>query len=263
MGYNCFIEVIQLYEIRVEIAEVPFLIRCRFEGFRTFFRNYLSEKEPRFTIAPTDADLEAVDENLDRTGADDGLRIGQRSIMYLEQNAIHALLAEKMTSENVLLMHGSALSYDGEAVIFTAKSGTGKSTHTRLWREIYGDRVVMINDDKPLLKIEDGGVTVWGTPWNGKHHLSRNISAPLKAVVGLERSTVNRIDKLSAAGAFPMLMEASYKSKDPATSLRIIAMERKMLNAADFYVLGCNTDTEAARVSCSGIFGPDRAMPND
>ncbi len=251
-----------MYEIRVEIAEVPFLIRCRFEGFRTFFRNYLSEKEPRFTIEPTDADLENVDENLDRTEAEDGLCKGQRSVMYLEQNAIHSLLAEKMVSENVLLMHGSALSYDSEAVIFTAKSGTGKSTHTGLWREVYGDRVVMINDDKPLLRIEDGGVTVWGTPWNGKHHLSRNISAPLKAVVSLERDTVNRIDRLTPAGAFPMLVEASYRSKDPATSLRIIAMERKMLNATDFYVLGCNTDPDAALVARDGIFGQDASRAN-
>ena len=246
-----------MYDIRVEIAGVPFLIQSRFEEFRRLFRKYTSEKEPRFIIRPTEADLDKVNEDFKRAYEADCPSDGRLSDLFLELNAIHGLLAEKIVSENVLLMHGSALSYDGEAVIFTAKSGTGKSTHTKLWREVFGDRVVMINDDKPFLRIEEGGVTVWGTPWNGKHHLSSNISAPLKAIVSLTRDAVNRIDPLTPAEAFPLVVESSYKSNDPASAVRVIEMERKLLSAADFYVLGCNMDPDAARVACQGIFGPD------
>ena len=113
---------------------------------------------------------------------------------------LHALLAEKLVAYGALLMHGSALCMDGNAYIFTAKSGTGKSTHARLWREAFGDRVWMINDDKPMIRVDE--MRVYGTPWDGKHHLSRNASAPLKAIVKLERAEENRVAPLAKADAF-------------------------------------------------------------
>ena len=81
------------------------------------------------------------------------------------------LLAEKPTAYNVLLMHGSALCMDGQPIVFTAPSGTGKSTHTRLWREMFGSRVWMIYDDKPMLKITGEGVWAYG------HTLERKASS--------------------------------------------------------------------------------------
>ncbi|WP_455057428.1 hypothetical protein [Jutongia sp.] len=98
---------------------------------------------------------------------------------YLETLAVYRKIAEWMPMHDTLLFHGSVIAVDGKAYLFTAKSGTGKSTHTRLWREYFGERAVMINDDKPLLKITQDGVYAYGTPWNGKHRLSTNISAPL------------------------------------------------------------------------------------
>ena len=78
---------------------------------------------------------------------------------------------------------------DGEAYIFTAVSGTGKSTHAMLWREVFGERVRMINDDKPLIRITpEGKAVVYGTPWDGKHHLSKNSAFPLKAICWLTRA---------------------------------------------------------------------------
>ncbi len=232
------------------------LIRCRFEQNRTFFRDYLCEESPRISVQPSEDDLERIRVDFKRTyEAEFGPNI-RKSDASVENLALHSLIAEQIVSENVLLMHGSALCMDGKAVVFTAKSGTGKSTHTRLWREVFKDRVVMINDDKPFLKIEENGVTVYGTPWDGKHHLSRNISAPLKAIVRLERDTFNRIEPMSRADAFPVLAERSYSSKDPAAALKIISLQKKLLDAADYYVLRCNRDPDAARVAEEGIFGP-------
>ena len=116
-------------------------------------------------------------------------------------------MAEKLIEKGVLLVHGSALCVDGQAVVFVAPSGTGKSTHARLWREVYGEQIWMINDDKPMLKIEGDQVLVYGTPWDGKHHLSRNASAPLKAMVHVKRSESNAIMPLNRADAFPVMMK--------------------------------------------------------
>ena len=83
---------------------------------------------------------------------------------YMETLAVYRKLAESLITKNILLFHGSAVAVDGACYLFTAKSGTGKSTHTRLWRELLGERAVMVNVDKPLLEVTNAGVTVWGTP---------------------------------------------------------------------------------------------------
>lgn len=172
-----------------------------------------------------------------------------RSGDYLENNVIHALLAEKLVDFDVLLAHGSALSMDGKAYIFMAASGTGKSTHTRLWREVYGSRVIIINDDKPMLKVSASGAVVYGTPWNGKHHLGCNASAPLGAVVDLNRDECNHMEPMTGVEAFPVLMKHSYRSKDPDTMRKIMELRRQLLDTVRFYRLGCNMSPEAAVVA--------------
>ena len=235
----------------IEIAGVPAEVICRYAENECFLRAYASDRTPVFTVAPRDGDLMRVQEDFDRMDEAEGVPKHRRSEAFLENSAIHTLLAERLTEYGVLLLHGSALCMDGEAYIFTAASGTGKSTHARLWREAFGNRVWMVNDDKPMLKITAGGATVYGTPWDGKHHLSRNASAPLKAIVMLRRDTTNHIEPLSKADAFPELMRQSFRSQSaPARSLALV---RRLLDAAELYSLGCNMSPEAARVAWEGM----------
>lgn len=122
---------------------------------------------------------------------------------YLETLAVYRKIAEWMPMYNTLLFHGSVIAVDGKAYLFTAKSGTGKSTHTRLWREYFGERAVMINDDKPLLRITQEGVFAYGTPWDGKHRLSTNISAPLAGICILRRGNDNSIRMITGTRSLP------------------------------------------------------------
>ncbi len=243
----------------VELAGVTAQVLCRFPENEVFLRDYSSDGNPAFTIAPDDADLAQMQADFDRTDEAEGIPKHKRTDGFLENNAIHSMLAERLVWENVLLMHGSALCMDGEAYIFTAKSGTGKSTHARLWREVFGDRVWMINDDKPMLRIGETGIRVYGTPWDGKHHLSRNASAKLKAIVNLTRDESNHIAHMSRADAFPVLMKQCFGSKHPATMARVIELEKQLLDAVDFYTLGCNMEPEAALTAWEGIHSPERA----
>ena len=249
-----------MISFNIEIAGVAAEIRCRFEENKAFLQDYISDKEAQFTIEPADADLRSMQQEFDRMAENDGLAARTYSDSFLENNAIHALLAEKLVEYNVLLIHGSALCMDGEAYIFIARSGTGKSTHAGLWREVFGDRVRMINDDKPMLRIERDSVTVYGTPWDGKHHLSRNMSAPLKAIIVLGRSEINQIDKMSKADAFPELMKHALVSKDACTMTRIIDLEKQLLDLADFYILKCNMKTEAAETVWKAMNGECSAV---
>ena len=248
-------------EFQIELAGVPVRIRCRYPGNREFFRGYFTEKEPLFTAEPSEGDLARMQSDFDRMDREEGRPERRRDKSFLENNALHGLLAERLPEHGVLLMHGSALCMEGEGYLFTAPSGTGKSTHARLWREAFGDRVYMVNDDKPLLKITDGGVTVWGTPWDGKHHLSRNTGVPLKAIAVLERSGDNRIHPLKMTDAFPVLMKQCFSSKDPAPMTRILELEKKLLSAVGFYKLCCNMEPEAARTAYEGMNA--RQQPED
>ncbi len=237
----------------IEIAGVPAEVICRYAENEAFFREYVTDRPPLFSIAPTRGDLERMQADFDRMDEAEGRRKRPRPDVQLENNAIHALLSEKMAEHSVLLMHGSALCMDGEAYIFTAPSGTGKSTHARLWREVFGERVWMINDDKPMLRIGEDGTTVFGTPWNGKHRLGRNAGAPLKAIVRLGRDEKNHIEPLDKADAFLLLLRQAYSSSDPAVTARILAMEKRLLDTAAFYTLGCNREPDAARVAWEGM----------
>ena len=245
----------------IELAGVPVEVRCAYAENEAFFRDYAVSKpqgadlSPCFTIAPTAVDLARMQADLDRTAEVEGTTKRTHAPAFLENNAIHALLAEQLIQYDVLLMHGSALCMDGHGYIFTAMSGTGMSTHARLWREAFGERVWMVNDDKPMLKITETGVTVHGTPWNGKHHLSRNAAAPLKAIIALSRDDTNHIEPMSRADAFPVLMKQCFGSRDPATMARIIELERRLLNTVDFYRLGCNMSQEAAFVAWADLNG--------
>ena len=240
-------------DFRVKLADVPIGIRCRYEVNRQFLKEYLTDEEPLFCVEPTDADLERARADYDATDRLEGRTGILRSKTFFENAALNRLIAERITEYDVLLMHGSALSLDGEAYIFTAPSGTGKSTHARLWREAFGDRVFMVNDDKPMLKVREDRVLAYGTPWNGKHKLSRNTSAPVRAIAHLKRSEENRVEPMSKSEAFPVLVAQALSTKDPAVMLRILALENRILDRVRFYTLYCSMDPDAARVSYEGM----------
>ena len=233
----------------IEIAGIPAEVICRYPVNELFLKEYVTDRTPLISIIPTEEDLAKIQADFDHMDKAEGRPSHIRSGDYLENNAIHALLAEKLVDFDVLLAHGSALSMDGKAYIFMAASGTGKSTHTRLWREVYGSRVIMINDDKPMLKVSASGAVVYGTPWNGKHHLGCNASAPLGAVVDLNRDECNHMEPMTGVEAFPVLMKHSYRSKDPDTMRKIMELRRQLLDTVRFYRLGCNMSPEAAVVA--------------
>lgn len=172
---------------------------------------------------------------------------------YLETLAVYRKLAELLVSDDILLMHGAVAAVDGEAYMFTAKSGTGKTTHIRLWLREFGNRASVVNGDKPLLHIGDENVTVYGTPWDGKEHLSSNTSCRLKGLCILTRSEINSIERISKNEALPMLCQQSYRSADPMVLAKTLALVNRLGNLVPLYRLGCNTDQEAAVTAYNGM----------
>ena len=240
-------------EFTVKLADVPLRIRPVHPEMAGFLRLYRSEEEPAFTLEMTREDLERERLLSARSRENEGLPPVESSDKVLETLAIYRKLAEELITRDVLIFHGSVVAVDGEAYLFTARSGTGKSTHTRLWREVFGDRAVMINDDKPLLRVSEEGVTAYGTPWNGKHHLGGNLSAPLKALCILNRDTRNHIETIRAEDAFPVFLQQCHKPEREDALPMVLTLLERLSRKVKLYRLGCNMEPEAAIKAYQGM----------
>lgn len=154
-----------------------------------------------------------------------------------------------------LLIHASTVVYDGRAVMFLAESGTGKSTHSRLWLEnIPGTS--LLNDDAPALRIIDGRAVAFGTPWSGKTPCYKNEEYPLAACVRIRRAPYNRIEKLSGIAAFGALLPSCLPTMQQHDDMldAVCATLSALLPAVPAYTLDCLPDATAARLSNSTIF---------
>ncbi len=237
----------------IDIAGVIVRVFPLSSDLRTFCEAYLVEgkEEHTLTITPDDIEWEREHEQQKINSPSSDKR--------LEQIA----LCRKMTSlflqkHDTLLVHGSCIAVDEVGYIFTATSGTGKSTHTRLWREMLGDRAVMVNDDKPFLKITHKGVIAYGSPWNGNHKLSTNIAVPLKAVCLISRDTTNHITSLPADEAYAVLLGQTYRPGTTEEMEKTLHLVQRLCEQVEFYSLSCNKEPEAAKMSYEAMTEANR-----
>lgn len=236
-------------EFVIRIAGQVAAVRALFESSKDYCRNYLCEGEPDFSVTITPADIALEREKSAQTDRADGVPVRDVSDAQLEITAIQRKISEALFVYDTLLFHGSVVAVDGVAYMFTAKSGTGKSTHTRLWRQLLGERAVMVNDDKPFLRVTEGEILACGSPWNGKHRLGANICVPLRAICILARGAENRIAKISAGETLHMLLQQSNRPADPQMLPKYMELVDAVVTQVDFYRLHCNMDMEAAAVA--------------
>lgn len=163
-----------------------------------------------------------------------------------ESVAILRVICDYIIRRGGFFLHCSCLRIDGGAVIFTAPSGTGKSTHAALWRRVFGDRVEMINDDKPLVREEDGGFTVYGTPWNGKHRIGSNSSAPIRAIFFLEQAPENSAEPLDPFTSLSLLMRQTVLPADRGDLSALLDMLGRLIERTPMFRLRCNISDDAA-----------------
>ena len=182
----------------IQIAGISVCVQPMFASTREYCRGYLTDLQPDFFVEVTAQDLVDTQRVLEVEAVEEGIRPRKFPDPFLERATIQRKIAMELINGDILLLHGSTIGLDGQAYLFTAPCGTGKSTHTRLWREVFGQRAVMINDDKPFLRITSSCVMAYGSPWCGKHGLDSNICLPLKGICFLKRGKENRIRPISS-----------------------------------------------------------------
>lgn len=228
------------------IAQVNIKIEPLYEDTARRLLPYLTDGED------CALDASATHDEVGRYIAAQNLRcppaLAEGSIVYTK------ICREMLSRFDGFFFHSSCFSFDGAGVLFTARSGTGKSTHTRLWRERFGERVRMINDDKPIIRRIDGTFYVCGTPWMGKSDIGQNLTAPVRAVVVLTRDDTDHAEEVSPSAVFRELMEATLLPRERTDMARLLELYDGLFAQAKLIRLGCTVSQNAVDAAYRAIF---------
>ena len=228
-----------------KFADKTVEVNSIFEKVHDYCKDYRTDDPADFSVTTNEADIDYEKSRSD-------LKIFSND--YYEELAVYRKICEQMPFYDTILFHGSIIAVDGVAYAFAAPSGTGKSTHAALWRELFGERAVMVNDDKPLLRVGEC-VTAYGTPYDGKHHISNKIAVPLKAICILERGEKNSIERVSAKEVYSVIVQQTYRPMDVAALGKTMGLIDMLTQKVELYRLHCNMDIEAAKVAYEGMNG--------
>ena len=238
----------------IRIAELNIAVNHLYDDPLIFSDLFLSDGgETDFEVTVTQEDIEYERRKTFEEYTLEGFEhIPMFSEVELEYTAILRKIAEKITDFGGIVFHGSAVAVDGKAYIFTAKSGTGKTTHTRLWLDNIPGAVV-VNGDKPIIRMIDGKPYVFGTPWNGKEHLGGKECVPLDSIVVLKRAKENTITEVPFRDVSARIIQQTYRSPDREKFLKTLAILNEIGKCIRFFKLGCNMEPDAAIVSYRGL----------
>lgn len=161
------------------------------------------------------------------------------NLKTVERFYIHRIVAESLLSYDTFLMHGAVISVNGYSYLFTAPSGTGKTTHIRKWLDNAKGSYV-VNGDKPFILADGEEVLACGSPWRGKENMGTNAIVPLKSIIFMERSTINFIEPISFGSALPLLLQQTYHPKEVDAMKKTLNLLFKLKGSVSFYMFHFN-----------------------
>ncbi len=241
-----------IYFCKTQIAGKKFEIESKNKQVLVLFKGYLSQFEkPDYIVRASAKDIQReIKSNfkIKVSEAEDEEQIATGCI-GAESNVIYRKIADYMLGYSTILLHGAAIAIDNKCYIFTAPSGTGKTTHINNWLKCIPG-VIVVNGDKPLINVETG--LVFGTPWCGKEGMNTNVSVPLAGIIHLERGENNSIVPVSFREMLPVLLQQTYTPTTAKERIQAYQLLGK-LNCIPCYSLKCNMDVESAVVAYQGI----------
>ncbi len=174
---------------------------------------------------------------------------------YCESICIYRAIARKLTAFSAFVMHGAVVELDGEAYVFAARSGVGKTTHTKLWIKYFEGKASYINGDKPVMRWRDDRLYAYGTPWMGKENFGCQRCAPVKAVCFLERGLENEIRRAEDSEIVNRLFQQILLPVKQDEVIVFMEMMDRMAVQIPFYLLKCNISLEAVETAYEAMRG--------
>ena len=225
--------------LRIELAGIKIQINNKYKYLRRLCQEYLCDFEtPDMEITPDVREIES-----------------QHSLQpefpksYCEGVVTYREICRKLPLFNAVMLHSSMVEKDGKAYAICGKSGAGKSTHTSLLLKNFGDRVRVINGDKPIVRLVDNEFIAYPSAWKGKDKMGEKITAPLKALCFVIKSKENRLEEISNMDAVELLMEQFVIPKEANSVSKFLELADLMLKKCKVYKLYCNISDEAATLS--------------
>ena len=169
---------------------------------------------------------------------------------------------EEFPKHGSFIVHAAVIEYDGLAYAFMAPSGTGKSTHIKLWMDTFDPDATVINGDKPILRLHktpkgEPQITACGSPWAGKEGWQANTSAPLAGLCFLTRGNTDTCHRISPTEAFDSAVRQIYMPSDPVSAVRTLDFVDVLLQTVPLYRLSCTMNKTAVKASFEAMTGRD------
>lgn len=240
MWKNCIMR-----NINISLADISIALEVVYDETVQRFKEYLTDKTPLYNLVMT---VERI--------AEEFLLLHQEYPMYkytvidAEFNAIYRDLTEILMEKDAFVFHALMIGLDNDGYVFTAPSGIGKSTHGKLWTEVFKDKVQIINGDKPILRIVNGCLYGYGSPWKGKENIGINSHVQIKSICHIVRGVNNKIhlidNKVDSLDWF--LKQLMLKNREKYLQC-MLAWFKTIVKQVDLFELECNTEKSAVIVA--------------
>ena len=232
---------------RYQIADFIIDFQNRFPYLEKMCAKYLYEgdAETDYVISVTDEDLQE-EQRMAEHPCTDG---------YLETICAYRKLCNVIPRRRAFVLHSSVIEWQGQGIAFFARSGVGKTTHTRNWLKAFYPHVKIVNGDKPLVRFYGEQPFVYGTPWAGKEGANRNVKVPLTDLCLIQRGEKNEVSPLSKQEALELLMVQILLPKDPLGLSNTLDMLEGLLDRCRLWRIRCTPEEESAIIARQTMFG--------
>lgn len=235
----------------ISLAGIPIAVSARHSFMKQLCIEFLTDtpvNECAFHVSTSEEEIQAiVEEIVQAESQNENQPISQTLTPGFEEAiALHTKISQQLLAYDILFLHAAAIEYEGHAYAFCAPSGTGKSTHVKLWCDQLGDQARIINGDKPLLRYENGVFTVYGSPMKGKEEWGENISAPLRSICFIEQSQEEKLDQLrNESQILKRLANQLIFDRTPKSTLMQLGLIDHLMETTPFYLLHCTPKPSA------------------
>ena len=229
--------------IKIKIAGLVVLLHNKYKHIEHLAADFITDGEADFEVFASDDELEA-----ERARNPEGFSTG-----YLESVVLHRKIADQLPRYDAILFHAAVVEIDGRAYAFSARSGTGKTTHTKHVISHFGERARYVNGDKPIVRIIDGVPYAFGTPWRGKESYGENISAPLVGIAFLSRAPENSARVVNGDRYGSETLSSVYIPKERELAKAALGVASRMLSSVTVVDLRCNPDPSSAEATAAAF----------
>ncbi|MBQ7203040.1 MAG: hypothetical protein IJS03_03365 [Eubacterium sp.] len=230
----------------VNFAQLNIGIDSKFDYTYKFCKEYLTDNEADFRVSASEDEIKREMEDSPYNPLPP----------YAESICIYREIADRLPEYDRCVFHGAVISYEGRGYLFTAPSGTGKTTHIRLWQK-YLDGVEIVNGDKPILHITEDSVYAYATPYAGKEGYQNKKSIKLSGICLVEQAKENSIKRLNASECLLRIITQIYRPYDSAGVSKTLELLDNMLKAVPVFSLGCDISEDAVKCSYEALVGKE------